>query len=1012
MTEASSAAPRPAPPAGSILVHAGRLPKPADPARAAVGLERWQERIRASHIRTDADGWNPTEAGRFADNPAGRAILESIFGNSGFLTECVLADPGFLLRLCAAGPETAADGIFERVRAGATETADALMARLRHARREMALTTALADLCELWPLERVTRALSQFADLALNTAVAHLFAVAEAGGEIRTNSGPGLACSGYVVLGMGKLGAYELNYSSDIDLIVLYDEETVDYRGRRSVPEFFQRLTQVLVRILEERTAQGYVFRTDLRLRPDPGSTPPALSIGAAATYYESMGQNWERAAMIKARPVAGDKTLGAGFLDQLKPFIWRKHLDFAAIQDIQSIKRQIALHRGGVPAGLLGRNLKLGRGGIREIEFFAQTLQLIWGGRQPALRVAPTCAALAALTETGHVAENICADLTEAYRYLRQMEHRLQMVDDRQTHSLPEDAAALARFSVFAGFSDMAAFVRRTETVLASVQNRYDGLFPDEVPLGGPGSLAFTGADPSPDTLATLAGLGFRQADSIWQVIRGWHHGRYAATRSARARELLTELMPTLLGALGRTANPDFAFFNFDAFLGRLPAGVQLFSLFQANPDLLHLVAEIMGSAPRLAQYLSAHPGVLDAVIAEDILATLPDAAGLRGELERNLAEARDVQDVHEIVRRWTKDRHFQLGVQMLRGLVDPDSAGPSLSDVADVAIGALLERVQAEFALRHGRVEGGGLAIVGFGKYGSRELAVGSDLDLVFVFDAPVDVAQSDGPRPLAPHVYYARLAQRLIGAITAETGEGRLFDIDTRLRPFGESGPVVSSLASYRAYYEESAWTWEIMALTRARVVGGPSPLVRAAEELRARILRRRRDPDALLRDVAEMRVRMAREHPAPSVWSVKHHRGGLVDVEFIAQYFYLRDGEKLADLDARATGNVLAALAARGILSPKAAEDLILAGRLWRRVQGMIRLIFGGEFPEDGGSEGSRAALARAAQLPDFESLHRSMLATAARVRAYFDELIDKPARSLPHSPAQPDQESRP
>jgi glutamate-ammonia-ligase adenylyltransferase len=450
-------------------------------------------------------------------------------------------------------------------------SAEAVMRSLRRARRRMALAVALADIGGAWPLEAVTAALTAFAETAIGAAVAHLLASAASTGEIALPYPDDPARgSGFVVLGMGKLGARELNYSSDIDLILLFDDERLadSYTGKRSPQEFFVRLARDLVRLLEERTADGYVFRTDLRLRPDPGSTPPVLSMLAAETYYESTGQNWERAAMIKARPVAGDLAAGQRFLDLLRPFVWRKSLDFAAIQDIHSIKRQINAHRGGARIAVAGHNIKLGRGGIREIEFFAQTQQLIWGGREPALRTSRTCEALQALADSGHISADVPAKLIDAYRFLRTLEHRLQMAEDRQTHQLPSEPGKLAQIAKFMGFPDTDSFAATVLRVLRTVEDEYAGLFEEAPELGGGGALVFTGAEDHPDTLQTLTALGFREPSAVSAAVRAWHHGRYRAMRSTRARELLTEIMPALLGAFGKTVDPDGALMRFDEFL------------------------------------------------------------------------------------------------------------------------------------------------------------------------------------------------------------------------------------------------------------------------------------------------------------------------------------------------------------------------------------------------------------------------------------------------------------
>jgi glutamate-ammonia-ligase adenylyltransferase len=814
---------------------------------------------------------------------------------------------------------------------------------------------------------------------------------------------------------MGKLGARELNYSSDIDLIVLYDPEAIRTDAPDSLQTNIVRLTRNMVRLMDERTADGYVFRTDLRLRPDPAATPLAISVLAAETYYESLGQNWERAAMIKARPVAGDKVVGVAFLDMLRPFVWRKNLDFAAIQDIHSIKRQINAHRGGTEIAVNGHNLKLGRGGIREIEFFAQTQQLIWGGRQPALRCAATGEALRALCAGGQITSDAAEDLMEVYRFLRRIEHRLQMINDEQTHTLPQDSDGLASLAVFLGYSDADAFAADVVTHLRRTEAHYVELFEDAPSLGapglGPGNLVFTGSEPDPDTLETIERLGFRNPATVDAAFRRWHHGRYRATRSTRARELLTELAPVLLEALSQTPDPDAAFVKFDEFLSRLPAGVQLFSNFFANPNLLGLVAEIVGGAPRLAEHLSRRPLVLDSVLTEDFFDPPPPPEVLEAELDAMFAHGEHLEDILDISRRWANDRWFQVGVQNLRGHLGPRPVARALSNIADTAVSRLYPFVEEQFAGQHGGFPGSGMIIVAMGTLGAREMTPASDLDLIFIYSTGDAADASDGPRPLAPSQYFARLSQRLINAITAQTAEGKLYDVDMRLRPSGRAGPIASSFESFVQYHDEAAWTWEHMALTRARVIAGPADLRDAVEGVIRDVLTRPRDPDALLADIADMRARMDREHHTDVIWDLKHLRGGLVDIEFITQYLQLRHAHADSRVLSPNTRLALLAIRGAGLHAAAAVDSLIEALDLWQAVHGMLRLTLAGDLRRVMQSEvpeGLRKALARAADTPDFGTLQDKIRTTAERVYGHFTDLIDTPAKALAAAGREPDE----
>ncbi len=872
-----------------------------------------------------------------------------------------------------------------------------LMAALRQAKRRVSFLVALADIAALWPLEAITASLSRFAEQALDLSVRHLLRAAAATGEIAPAdpSDPARG-SGFVVLGMGKLGAFELNYSSDVDLILLYDAERARYRGKRGVQRFFTRLAHDLQRLMSERTADGYVFRTDLRLRPDPASTPPAVSLEAALTYYESAGQNWERAALIKARAVAGDREAGEKFLAELTPFLWRKHLDFAAIQDIHSIKRQIDAHRGGNAIKVPGHNVKLGRGGIREVEFFAQTQQLIWGGREPELRQPATCDALAALARAGVITGDTAAELEDCYRFLRRVEHRLQMVHDAQTHSLPADAEGLRRIALFLGFGDAVEFAADLTRVLARVERHYAHLFEEAPTLAAPvGNLVFTGIEDDPDTLETLRRLGFADPASVSAIVRGWHHGRYRATRSQRARELLTELVPAVLEAFGKAAYPDAAFLRFDQFLGRLPAGVQLFSLFTNNPPLVALMAEVMAAGPRLADEIARRPSLLDGVLAARFFDELPPREDLARDLDHVLDRARHYEDLLDRARRWTAERKFQVGLQLLRGRIDGEAAGGAFADIAEAALAVLLPRVADEFAKSHGRVAGGALAVVGLGKLGSREMTATSDLDLILIYDAPLGVESAGGPQPLHASSYYARLAQRYINALTAMTAEGNLYEVDMRLRPSGTQGPLATGLAAFRRYNDELAWTWEHMALTRARAVAGSAELAASIGPIVRDILVRPRDPDRLVADVDDMRRRIAEAQKGANPLDLKHRRGGMIDIEFLAQYLMLRAAAEHDDVLRQNTRAALEALRRTGVLAADAADTLIESLALWRDLQGLMKLTVDEPFDEARVAPALGAILGQDGAF-DFSALAAKIEERAAAALAAYERIVARPA----------------
>ncbi len=969
-------------------------PAAADPDQAERAFARWQEAAR----RLESGPRERAEA--LAADAAGERLLAACFGNSPFLTDGLLRDLEFSLDLLRDGPEAAVAELLDDLKALGKEEVprDRLSGRLRRAKRRTALAVALADIGGLWALEAVTGALSDLADAALEAALAWLLRQRIERGDLAlAQEGGGVpADAGYFVLAMGKYGARELNYSSDIDIVVFYDPEKLAYSGKRTLSEALVRVTEELARLIDERTAEGYVFRTDLRLRPDPGATPLAISVDAALSYYESAGQNWERAAMIKARVAAGDRAAGAAFLRELAPFVWRKHLDFWAIQDVHSIKRQIQAVKGGATVAVEGHNVKLGRGGIREIEFFCQTQQLIYGGRDPRLRDPRTLVALEALADAGHVEPATAEGLAEAYRELRRIEHRLQMVDDRQTHSLPDDAAGIARIATFLGDPDAEAFRERLLAILRRVESDYSELFEEAPPLSGPGNLVFTGGEPEPGTLETLAKLGFKDGERVFNVVRAWHHGRYRATRSSRARQLLTELMPALLEKLGETREPDEGLVRFDAFLGKLPEGVQLFSLLYQNPELLALLAEIMGRAPALAEHLGRNAALLEAVIDGRFLEPHPGRAVLQEELDRELALARDFQDCLDVVRRWANDRRFLIGVALLRSSIEVDDAGSALSDIAETCIAGLLEPCTAELARRHGRLPGPGLAVLALGKLGARDMTVSSDLDLVFLYEDE-EGQESDGDKPLPPSLYYGRLAQRLISALSALTGEGKLYEVDPRLRPSGSSGPIALSRKGFLRYQREEAWVWEHMALTKARVAVAEPALREAIEADIRSVLVAPREPERLVAEVDQMRERIARQFPGRSLWDCKYLRGALYDLDFLAQYLQLRHAAEHPEVLSPSTSEAFGRLAKAGLMTPESAGFLAEATRLWRRVQGYLRLTVGDRFDEAAAPPGLKAALARAGGAEDFEALKERLMETAQGVSHCYSELIAGPAR---------------
>jgi [glutamine synthetase] adenylyltransferase / [glutamine synthetase]-adenylyl-L-tyrosine phosphorylase len=922
--------------------------------------------------------------------PRVRELLAGIFGASPYLTSLVEGDPQRLLATLLSVPEQRFAALTANLtRAlGACSTTTGAMQLLRTFKSDVAFLTAVCDLAGIWPVMRVAGYLSEAADVAVGSAVRFLFR--QAG---RDGSWLAAEPAGYIVLGMGKYGALELNYSSDIDLIVFYDLARIRLRAGVEPQSFFVRQTRELVRLLSERTGDGYVFRTDLRLRPDPGASPLALSTQAALNYYESFGQNWERAALIKARPVAGDLAAGEALLQALAPYVWRKYLDFAAIADIQAMKRQIHAFHGFATIAVAGHNIKLGRGGIREIEFFVQTQQLIAGGRQRELRSPQTLAALQRLQERGWITAAARAELEGAYRLLRMVEHRLQMIADEQTQTLPADRERLTGLARFCGFADAAAFAVRMRSELERVQDHYARLFEHSPALTRDGAnMVFAGEADDPATLETLTRMGYARASEIVALVRSWHHGRYPAVRTARARELLTEVQPALIEALANTINPDLACIAFDKFLSELPTGVQLFSILKQNPSLMELIAAIMGTAPRLARFLSKRRRVLDAVLDPGFFGELPERANLDSLIADELKGAGDFQEVLDRARLFASEQQFLIGVRVLTGTISAERAGEAYALLAERLIAAMHAEVEREMQRAHGLVPGGAAVVIALGKLGGREMTAASDLDLIVIYDFDAQVLQSTGPKPLPPSQYYTRFTQRLISAFSAPTAQGILYEVDLRLRPSGQKGPVATQLSSFIHYQAHEAWTWEHMALTRARVVSGAPALAAAVEETIRTVLVKRRCARKTAADVRNMRARIAKEKGTQDPWELKQVRGGLVDLEFIVQYLQLIHAASHPQILSQNTAEALDKLVGAGLLPPAAAAALVAAARLINNLTQILRLCLEVGFDPGKAPEGLKALLARAGEAFDFARLQAELTASERAVAAVFDSLI--------------------
>ena len=906
-------------PAATGLVAVVKIaPKLSAPKAARARVDEWLAEIAYSEtgkrIRQLVSAAKP---GKLGD------VVAAIAEASPYLWDLIRAGPEGFLALLEAEPDARFAALLADVQRAADAKSDAdLMRALRRAKAEAALLIALVDIGGAWPVERVTRSLTEFADAALGAAVRYLLRGAATSGKLKpAHPAKPEQGSGYVVLAMGKMGAFELNYSSDIDLIVLYDEEAPALAQRVEPGSPFVRLTRNLVKLMQERTADGYVFRTDLRLRPDPASTQIAISLTSALNYYESTGQNWERAAMIKARPCAGDLAVGEEFLKEVAAFVWRKYLDYGAVADVHAMKRQMAAYKGHDEIAIEGHNIKLGRGGIREIEFFVQTQQLIAGGRHRELRGRETLVTLEDLAKGGWISREAAHDLAAAYRFLREVEHRLQMVADEQTHTLPAEREALERFARFLGHASRDAFAAALIEHLRKVQRHYARLFEDAPAAeASRRALTFPPDKDDTETLDKLAVMGFRRLLEVSQSVRRWLAGEYRSLRGEFARTHLAELVPVLIDQLARSENPDQALVTLDRFLAGLYGGARLLSLLRRNPDFVALFALVLGTAPRLADILARYPHVMDALIEPSFFAALPDADKLGAELSGSLAQAGSYEDLLDRARQFGQEHMFLIGVRILSGTVSAEQAGEAFARLADVLIRAVHRAVEDNFIIAHGRMKGQQSAILALGKLGGRETTATSDLDLIIVYDFDEEHPQSNGPRKLYGGQYFARITQRLVSALAAPTNFGALYHVDMRLRPSGRSGPVATMIGSFESYQENEAWTWEHLALTRARVVSGPPAFAMRVEKVIKDVLCRPRDTETIAGDVVEMRTAIAAEKGDSDRWNLKYVAGGLIDLEFIAQYLQLVHAAERPEILDTSTARALDKAARLGVLAP--------------------------------------------------------------------------------------------
>ena len=745
-----------------------------------------------------------------------------------------------------------------------------LAGRLRQRRHALALAVALGDLSGELPLEQVTGLLSDFADSAIDEAVSTAI----------TERLPDAEPRGFAVIAMGKLGSHELNYSSDVDLLLLFDPSSLPHRAREEPGEAAVRIGRRLIELMQKRTEDGYVERVDLRLRPSPEVTPIALPINAAISHYESSALPWERAAFIRARPAAGDIALGQRFLEQIQPFVWRRSLDFGVIEEVRQISARIRDHFAqGAEIGP-GFDLKRGRGGIREVEFFVQIQQMIHGGRDPSVRVAPTLEAIEVLRSSGRLDQGMAEELMSTYRLLRTVEHRVQMVEDAQTHLLPANSAALDNVALLHGLASGDELLRELRPHIEETGRIFDSL--------APGERSVLSNDP--DILKNdLAKLGFADPVAAARHVGHWRSAKARSLRSPPARQAFEAMLPALLPAIAAGAHPDHALNRLSDIVERLSSGVNFFRLLEARPQLAQLLAKVLAHAPALADQLGRRPELFEGLFDASSFALPPPADQFASILA--VAMSGNPYDVAlDRARRLVNERRFALGVQLIDQRRDPLEVTEGYARVAEGALLALGELAEREFRIAHGDFDGSELVMLGLGRLGGHSLTHASDLDIIYLHTAGLG-GSSSGRRPLGPNDYFNRLASRVTAALSVPTASGRLYDVDTRLRPGGAKGMLVVSLEAFEQYQRKEAWTWEHMALCRARPVFGSPGVREEVARMIHGILMLPRDRSKLVADAVKMRADIARHKPAKSALDVKLGPGGLVDLEFAVHVLQL-------------------------------------------------------------------------------------------------------------------------
>ncbi|MBU1775192.1 MAG: bifunctional [glutamate--ammonia ligase]-adenylyl-L-tyrosine phosphorylase/[glutamate--ammonia-ligase] adenylyltransferase [Gammaproteobacteria bacterium] len=804
-----------------------------------------------------------------------------------------------------------------------------LSTSLRKLRKRVMLHVLTRDLNGLSGLDEVMRSMTALAELAVQhaQAVAMRTMVAQFGQPVGAESG---SPQELLVIGMGKLGGGELNVSSDIDLIFVYPEEG-ETDGPRAISnhEFFNRLGRKIIALINDLTADGFVFRVDMRLRPYGDSGPLTMSFAALEEYLIAQGREWERYAWIKARVIAPESSPHIVELEKLaQPFVFRKYLDFGAFESMRKLHAQI---RAEVARRERHNNIKLGPGGIREIEFIAQVFQLIRGGREAALRIRPTQQVLRHLARDGQLSADVVARLDAAYVFLRNLEHRLQYLDDQQTQELPEDSERRTLVATAMNFSDYDALIAELSPLREFVGQQFDAVFGEKQETAE-GGWWHDGAT-AEEFATALSGLGYADADGLAANLLQLRDGSRYRQLPEASRHRLDMLLPRLTELCAQTRNRDDALRRTIAILEAIARRASYLAFLADYPKALPRLVQILAASAWAGEYLTQHPILLDELLDTRELYAAPDWAALDAQLGARLdAHAGDIEREMDTLRQFQQAQTFQLLAMDLQGLLPLEKLSDHLSDLADLLLRRVLTLCWRDARKKHR--EQPLFAVVAYGKLGGRELGYASDLDLVFLYD---------DDHPDAGEIY-ARLAQRINTMLSSFTASGRLYEVDLRLRPNGESGLLVSSISAFDEYQRQHAWVCEHQALTRARYCAGDADVGARFERIRTEVLRLPRDLEKLRLDVIEMRRKMHDGHQNRSeLFDIKHDSGGMVDIEFMVQFLVLAHAAAHPELTANSGNLALLATAARlGLIDGEKSEKVRETYRELRRIQHQMRL----------------------------------------------------------------------